>query len=134
MALLTLTWLVLPSSPIFNILSSLQLFNMLCGNDDLTSDFDWKRILKCFRNTLLCLKGILIDGVVVTTAILKMHLMKNSMTKSAADAILSLNDKQDVTLMIQLLNSIAQLPDASAEDDPSIHASRHILQLLGQLY
>ena len=104
LALLTLTQLVLPSLPIFETLSGLRLFNMLCGDDDLTSDFNWKHILKHFHNTLLCLKGILIDGIVVTAAILKMHLTKNGMTKSAADAILSLNDKQDVTLMIQLLN------------------------------
>jgi hypothetical protein len=80
-------------------LSSLQLFNILCGDNDLTSDPDWKHILQ-FRNTLLYLLGIVIDGVVITTAILKMHLMINSMTESAADAILSPNDKQDVTLMI----------------------------------
>jgi hypothetical protein len=134
LALLTLIRSVPQSSPIFEILSSLRLFNMLCGDDDLTSDPNWKHILKRFRNTLLRLKGTLIDGVVITTAVLKMHLMKNGMTESAADSILSPNDKQDVTLMIQLLNSLAQLPDASDEDDPSIHASRRILKLLGQLY
>lgn len=134
LALLTLTQSLLPSSPIFEILSDLRLFNILCGWGDLTSDFDWKHILKRFRNTLLRLKGILIDGVVITTAVLKMHLMKAGMTESTADAILSPNDKQDVTLMIQLLNSLALLPDSSAEDEPSFHASRRILQLLGRLY
>ena len=134
MALLTLTQSVPPSSPIFEILSCLRLFNMLCGDDDLTGDFDWKHILKRFHNTLLRLKGILIDGVVITAAVIKLHLMKNGMTETAANAILSPNDKQDVTLMIQLLNSLAQLPDTSAKADPSFRASRRILQLLGRLY
>ena len=134
MVLLTLTKSVPPSSPIFEILSCLRLFNKLCGDDDLTGDFDWQHILKRFRNTLLHLKGILINDVVITAAVIKFHLMKNSMTETAANAILSPNDKQDVTLMIQLLNSLAQLPDTSAEDEPSFHASHRILQLLGRLY
>jgi hypothetical protein len=36
--------------------------------------------------------------------------------------------------MIQLLNTLAQLPDASDNDDPNFCASCHILRLLGQLY
>jgi len=35
---------------------------------------------------------------------------------------------------VQLLNSLAQLPPASASDDPSTQASRRILHLLGHLY
>ena len=41
------------TSPLFIILGSLPLFNTMYGLDDLTSDFDWKHVLKCFRNTLL---------------------------------------------------------------------------------
>ena len=45
------------------------------------------------------------------------------------------NDHQDVVLMIQLLNSIAQLPEyAEHSDHPSSRASHRILWLLGQLY
>jgi hypothetical protein len=134
LAYLTLIRSVPPSSPIFSALSCLRLFNLLCGDDDRTPDFDWKHILKRFRNTLLRLKGIIIDDIVITAAVLKMHLMKNGMAETAANAILSPNDKQDVTLMIQLLNSLAQLPEASGEDDPSIRASRRIIRLLGILY
>ena len=107
---------------------------MLCRDDDLTDNFDWQHILKRFHKTLLRLKGILIDGVVITAAVIKLHLMKNSMMETAANAILSPNDKQYVTLMIQLFNSLVQLPDTSAKDDTSFHASCCILQLLGQLY
>jgi len=78
--------------------------------------------------------GITIDGVVITAAILKVHLMKNGMAEITANAILSPNDKQDVTLMIQLLNSLAQLPVTSANNDPTIRASRCVICLLGRLY
>jgi hypothetical protein len=115
-------------------LSGLRLFNPLCSDDDLTPDFDWKHILKHFQNTLLHQKGVLIDNVVITAAVLKIHLMKNGMVETAANAILSPNDKQDVTLMIQLLNSLALLPDPSAEDDPAAHASRRVICVLGLLY
>jgi hypothetical protein len=78
--------------------------------------------------------GIIIDDVVITAAVLKVHLMKNGMAETTANAILSPNDKQDVTLMIQLLNSLAQLPVASADDDPTIRVSRRVIHLLGRLY
>jgi hypothetical protein len=58
MALLTLTWSLPPTSPIFPALSSLRLFNLLCGNDVLNGEVDWKHILKRFRNRLLRLKGV----------------------------------------------------------------------------
>ena len=74
MALLTLTKSVPPSSLIFEILSCLWLFNMLCGDDNLTGNFDWQHILKCFHNTLLHLKGILINGVVITAAVIVVNI------------------------------------------------------------
>lgn len=107
---------------------------LLCRNDDLTSDLDWRHILKCFQNTLLHLKGILIDNTVITATILKAHLKLNGVDNSAATAILVPNDKQDVVLTIQLLNSLSQLPPTNETDDPSIHASHHIIWLLGHLY
>jgi hypothetical protein len=48
MAYLTLIQPLPPSSPIFAGLSTLRLFNILCGEDDRTPDFDWKHILKRF--------------------------------------------------------------------------------------
>jgi hypothetical protein len=134
MALLTLTRSLPPTSPIFPALSSLRLFNLLCGNDDLNGEVDWKHILKRFRNGLLRSKGVLINNTVITATILKAHLKLNGMDNSAAAAILAPNNKQDVVLMIQLLNGLANLPPATENDDPSVRASRHIIHLLGNLY
>jgi hypothetical protein len=134
MALLTLTQSLPPMSPIFRALSDLRLFNLLCGDDDLNGEVDWKHVLKRFRNTLLRLKGIVIDNTVITATILKTHLKLNGMDDSAATAILAPNDKQDVVLMIQLLNGLANLPPATDNDDPSVHTSRRVIRLLGCLY
>jgi hypothetical protein len=112
----------------------LRLFNLLCGNNDLNGDFDWRDVLKQFRNTLLQLKGILIDNTVITATILRMHLKLNGMDDSAATTVLAPNDKQDVVLMIQLLNVLAHLHHATETDDPGFCASHRIICLLGQLY
>jgi hypothetical protein len=103
------------------------MFNLLCGSDDLNADLDWKHVLKRFRNTLLQLKGTMIDNMVITATILKAHLKLNRMDASAATFILTPNDKQDVILMIQLLNGLACLPPATKNDDPGIHASHRII-------
>lgn len=134
MALLTLTQSLPPTSPIFRALLDLRLFNLLCGDDDLNGEVDWKHVLKRFRNTLLRLKGIVIDNTVITATILKTHLKLNGMDDSAATAILTPNDKQDVVLMIQLLNGLANLPPATDNDDPSVRTSRRVIRLLGCLY
>src|ERR1700732_5376679 len=102
MALLTLTWPLAPSSSIFAALS------------------------KQFCNTLLWLKGIVIDNTVIMATILKTHLKLNEMDHSAATSVL--------VLMIQLLNALAHLPAATKTNDPGVHASRHIIHLLGHLY
>lgn len=70
----------------------------------------------------------------ITKSILKDHLMSAGMSDTAAEAILDPNDRQDVVLMIQLLNSLAQLPAVNDDSNPSICASHRILRLLGQLY
>lgn len=98
-------------------------------------DFDWKHVLKRFRNTLLRQNGILIDNTSINIPILHKHLLATGLTETKVSSMLAPNDKQDVVLMVQLLNAIAQLPQTAQPDDhPNSHASRRILQLLGHLY
>jgi hypothetical protein len=98
-------------------------------------DFDWKHVLKWFRNTLLCQNGILIDNTSINIPILHKHLLLTGLAETKVSSMLAPNDKQDVVLMVQLLNAIAQLPQtAQPNDHPGSHASRRILQLLGHLY
>lgn len=134
-ALLTLTHDVENTSPIFKLLSPLPLFNLKCGEDDITMDFDWKHVLKWFQNTLLHQNGILIDNTSINIPILHKHLLLTGLAETKVSSMLAPNDKQDVVLMVQLLNAIAQLPQtAQPNDHPGSHASRRILQLLGHLY
>jgi hypothetical protein len=112
-------------------LSSLQFFNTQCRADEITSDFDWKHVFKWFRNTLLHLKGISINGIPLSISMIKFHLVACGMPGSTADTLLSPNDKQDVVLMIKLLNAISKLMPASEMDTPSTKSTRRALILLG---
>ena len=123
-----------PSSQIYPILSKLSLFNLMCGENDITAEFDWKHVLKRFQNTLLRLKGIEIDGVAISTSVIKAHLVSNGMSSYEADELLGRDDKQDVVLMTKLLLAISLLPDATDEDRLLSRSARRVLRLLGQIY
>ena len=98
------------------------------------SDFNWKHVFKWFRNTLLCLKGISINGIPLSMSTIKFHLVACGMSASTADTLLSPNDKQDVVLMIQLLNAISKLTPALDTDTPLTKSTRRALILLWQVY
>ncbi|KAG6819936.1 hypothetical protein H0H93_007260 [Arthromyces matolae] len=122
------------TSKIYPLLAPLRLFNFFCGDDDLTSDFDTKHVLKRFRNTLLRMRGFLLDGTAISVSVLKAHLLKDGHDSVAIDALLKPNDKQDVVLMIKLLYAISRLPECHADDSPATHSTRRVLRLLGRLY
>ncbi|KAF9536838.1 hypothetical protein CPC08DRAFT_771434 [Agrocybe pediades] len=128
---ITLSTKVDPSSP----LAGLPLFNTRCGQDELLMDFDWKHVFKRFRNTLLRQqKGFSINGIPISKSTLRQHLIDCGTPGPSVDALLEPNDKQDVVLMIKLLNTIANLPAASSTDSPVIHSTRRVLRLLGNIY
>ena len=106
----------------------------MCGENDITADFDWKHVLKRFRNTLLRLKGIEIDGVAISTSIIKAHLVSNGMSSYEAEELLDPDDKQDVVLMTKLLLAISLLPDTTDEDRLLSKSTRRVLRLLGHIY
>lgn len=98
-----------PSSKLYELLSPLPLFNLRCGENDITCDFDWKHMFKQFCNTLLCQKGIEIDNVSISTSVIKAHLILNGISSLMANVLLDPNDKQDVVLMVKLLHAITVL-------------------------
>jgi len=122
------------NSPLHDTLSQLALFNLKCGEDDLTSDFDWKHVFKRLRNTTIRPKGFTVDGESVTSQILKGHLVENGMSEKTADTLLAPNDKQDVVLMIKLLHGTSLLPPPNQDDSPLVKGTRRILRLLGRVY
>ncbi|KAF8999623.1 hypothetical protein BDQ17DRAFT_1427648 [Cyathus striatus] len=123
-----------PNSRLHEILSPLPLFNMLCGPDEITCDFDWKHVLKHFRNTDLRQRGFSIDGVLITVEILHGHLLSLGISSSTVNSILMPNDKQDVVLMMKLLHAIASLPECDSNAHPSVVATCRVLRLLGKVY
>jgi hypothetical protein len=125
---------LIPDDSIYTTLSTLPLFNTKCGDDALTADFDWKHVLKRFRNTLIRQKGFSLNGRAFSTSVLREHLKSLDMTDLTIDALLSPNDKQDVILMIKLLYSISQLSSAAPTASPLTRSMRDMLRLLGCLY
>ncbi|KAF8159731.1 hypothetical protein B0H34DRAFT_782368 [Crassisporium funariophilum] len=89
--------------PIHPLLAPLPLFDLSCGKDDITLDFDCKHVLKRFWNTLLCQKGVTVDGVSISTSTIKAHLVDCGMSLDTANTLLAPNNKQDVVLMLKLL-------------------------------
>ncbi len=124
------------TSPIYQLLHPLPLFNCLVGTDDLTCDKDWKHVLKRFRNTLVRTAPLRVHGGTLTRPLIKRHLMDGLNLKShTADSLLSPNDPQDVVLAFRLLNSIASLPLVAPSDSTPIYQrARRSLALLGRLY
>ena len=122
------------SNPIYPTLSSLALFDLKCGVDALTPDFDWKHVLKRMRNTAVRLKGFTINGNSITAAVIKAHLVSTGMSAVSADSLLAPNDKQDVLLMVKLLYAISTLPPPASADSPLAQSIRRTLHLLGRLY
>lgn len=151
---ITLQHSLLPTSPIFALLSNLPLFDLLCGHDDLTADIDFRHIFKRFRNTLLRESGVTINRVFLSRATIQRHLIDNSVKKHRADTLLYPADKQNVPLAYSLLSEIARLPllvQQTTYDHPSPNvtsnfksmttnpspaqvSSRQALRLLGRVY
>ncbi|EIM87715.1 uncharacterized protein STEHIDRAFT_121332 [Stereum hirsutum FP-91666 SS1] len=122
-------------SAVFRAFELFDLFSRVCGEDEITNDADWKHVFKRLRNTLLRQSGITIDDISLSSDIIKAHLVESQrMAADAAQRLLAPNDRQDVTLMIQLLNSVSHLPPPNDRLSPPSQASRRILNLLGSLY
>jgi hypothetical protein len=132
---LTLKQKLSPTSSIHSYIKSLLLFNLLVGDNDLSGDIDSKHIFKRFRNTLLRKKGVTLGGTYITPELIKLHLTEaNLLTAPSAAALLNPSDKQDVVLMVRLLNAIRHLPPPTPEHNPGFAATREALHLLGNVY
>jgi len=68
------------SSPIFLLLSNLPLMNLFIGDFDLTADKDYKHVMKCLQNLLLHKMGTLVNGMHITSALLRFHLKENNVS------------------------------------------------------
>ncbi|KZV91926.1 hypothetical protein EXIGLDRAFT_579283, partial [Exidia glandulosa HHB12029] len=113
------------TSKLYPTLSKMPLMNLLCGEDDLTLDKDYKHVFKRMRSALLRKDGVAVYGVVITTQLLRQHLL------DAVNALLNPNDKQDVPLAYSLLVAIMNLPKPDAQKSGAYQKVRKALNLLG---
>jgi hypothetical protein len=125
---------LLPSSNIFPLLGTLKLFNTLVGEDDITSDKDYKHVFKRLRNLLLRDKGSMVNGTHITPSVLRWHLQADSIPAHKINYLLNPADKQDVTLVLTLLNAIWSLRPPRPTDRPVFATVREALLTLGSLF
>ena len=103
LVILTMSSQLSAGSPIYNQLSPLWLTNYLVGPDNLTANKDFKHVLKCQCNLLMCNKGVLILGFCITPTILQSQLKSHSVPSYQLHSLLNANNKQDVILAYSLL-------------------------------
>ncbi|KZV95332.1 hypothetical protein EXIGLDRAFT_610725 [Exidia glandulosa HHB12029] len=133
------------TSKIYPALSKMPLMNLLCDVDDLTMDKDYRHVIKRMRSALLRKDGISIYGVVITTQLLRQHLLDTGLTPELAGALLTAqdsrvnallnpNDKQDVPLAYSLLIAIMNMPAPEQQHTPAYQKIRRALNLLGYTF
>ena len=66
-----------PASPLFAYLGRLPLLNLMVGEDELTSDKDYKHVMKRLQHAHLRPNSISIGGVQITPLVLRSHLVMN---------------------------------------------------------
>lgn len=72
---LTMKTTISANSPLWSILGDLELFNYECGENEETMDIEYKHLLKHLQNTVIHAKCTTINGVVLTSQVLKHHLL-----------------------------------------------------------
>ncbi|KAJ7891827.1 hypothetical protein B0H14DRAFT_3428255 [Mycena olivaceomarginata] len=120
-------------SPIHAHVGSLELMNLLVGDDDITPDTDFKHAFKCLRSLAMRDAGIDILGVHISVATLRQHLLANGLTPKQVNAYLNPNDKQDVPLLYRFLRAIWSLPPAPDSSPPLFVQARNALRVFGKL-
>ncbi|KZV81456.1 hypothetical protein EXIGLDRAFT_576034, partial [Exidia glandulosa HHB12029] len=133
LTLLTAKRTLSADSPIYPLLSSLPLFNLLCGDDDITADKDYKHVFKRLRGLLLREAGVNVFGVCITRDIVRRHLILCGLSPARADALLDPNNLQDVVLAVTLLAKVMQMRPLE-DTDPTLVRVRDALVYLGQLF
>ncbi|KAG6848163.1 hypothetical protein H0H93_002810, partial [Arthromyces matolae] len=122
------------NSSIYDLVSVLPLMNLLVGDDDITADKDWKHVIKRLRNLVLRVRGIVIDLIRITPAIIKTHLRENGCSADHIRSLFNPEDQQDVKLAFDLLKDIWTLPLASEAQAPGFINARNALRTLGKLF
>ncbi|PPR03132.1 hypothetical protein CVT24_008485 [Panaeolus cyanescens] len=133
-----------PGSPIYPHLATLQFMNLAVGDDDMICDKDWKHVFKRLRNLLLRGRGIVVNGIRITPAMMKTHMHSSGLSNEHINAVFNPEDQQDVKLAFDLLHDIWSLPplmthtSGDKPENPSLYSpgficARAAIQTLGRL-
>lgn len=136
-SLVALTFKVLLSvmSVIFQYLGCLALMCLWVGDDDLTTDKDYKHVFKRLRNALLRSKGIFVRGIHLTPTVIQAHLRDAGHSSRHIQSMFKPEDKQDVLLAYNLLRDLWSLPPASSPESsrPGYTETRDAIRTYGDL-
>ncbi|KAF8964489.1 hypothetical protein BDZ97DRAFT_1660101, partial [Flammula alnicola] len=119
-------------SPLYTLLTSLVFLNLHVGDDDLTCDKDWKHVFKRFRNLLLRLRGVVINGFRITPDVLRDHFRSCGLSADHIRSLFNPDDQQDVKMAFDMLKDVWTLPRTSASSNPGFLAAREALWILGK--
>lgn len=121
-------------SELFTLLGKLHLMNTLVGNNNIMADKDPKHVMKHCRNFVLHKSGVMINGFIITPALLHIHLQANKVPSHCITYLLKPTDHQDITLCFTLLKEIWSLPPPAPTDKPGFVAARGTLLMLSSLF
>lgn len=121
------------TSPIYDLLKDLSFMDFHVGDDDITADKDWKHVVKRIRNYVIRPRGIVVQDVRLTPAIIINHLKSEGYSAAHINSLFKPDDAQDVKLAFDLLKDIWTLPLLRTHVNPSFVAARHALCSLGKL-
>ncbi|KAF8967518.1 hypothetical protein BDZ97DRAFT_1903384 [Flammula alnicola] len=119
-------------SPLYVYLACLVFLNLHVGDDDLTCDKDWKHVFKRFRNLLLRLRGVVINGFRITPDILRDHFRSCGLSADHIRSLFNPDDQQDVKMAFDMLKDIWTLPRISTSSNPGFLAATEALWILGK--
>ena len=108
--------------------------NLLVGNNDITADKDPKHVMKRCRTFTIRKSGVMINGFVVTPALVRFHLQANNVPSHRIAYLLNPSDRQDVPLCYTLMKEIWTLLPPAPTDKPGFVAARGALRMLGALF
>ena len=108
--------------------------NLLVGDNDITADKDPKHVMKRCRNFTIRKAGVMINGFLITPALVHFHLQENKVPSHRITYLLNPTDRQDVPLCFTLMKEIWSLPPPALTDKPGFVAARSALLVLGSLF
>jgi hypothetical protein len=107
--------------------------NLLVSDNDVTSDKDYKHVMKHMCKLFLHKKGVMVYGTKVTMNITKHHLRLNGNSFESVEFWTKPNDHQDVLLTLLLCSAIWDLPEAGDDYMPTLCDGHEALWHLGCL-